>query len=142
MMNENKITSLQPEQGAYALVPLEWFGNPYGADVGVISYPFQRGPRLDRINQFKEYLLKQKERTGKFYQAGILHIAFYREDPNEGPYRRYILDGQHRLYAYRDLGTYKNIMIQCWIVNDMEEMRKCFIAINSNVPIEEYIDSQ
>lgn len=119
--------------GEYYKVGLEWLSLSYKNDKGVSRPDLQRLPDQNRINAIKESLIKQSELTHYkvIIQTGILSIGIL-----DGC--RYILDGQHRLQAYRELKSPLKVMIQVWKFNNAEDMRQKFIEINQNEQVESY----
>lgn len=118
--------------GQYRYFPIEWFGNKWNKDLGVERPTFQRVPALARINEIKEAMLKEKSINGEIIQTGILTLVIMNG-------KRYIIDGQHRLEAYRQLQEPYHIWAQFFLVTSEQQMLEKFKEINSHVPIEKYI---
>ena len=97
--------------------------------------PFQRMIDRGRVDIIKEALLREKNQsnTPEVQQTGAIQIGYYQENIF------YIIDGQHRFQAYRELNEPKNVVVQIWKCANEEDMRRKFIEINSNVPIESYV---
>lgn len=114
--------------GTYDYYPLSWFDEPFENDLGVQRPPFQRVPNKTRIDEIKNGLLENEVIT----QIGVLSIVVYKGI-------RYIIDGQHRLSAYKELQEPAIVMVQFWIVHSLPDMKKLFLDINNVVPIENYI---
>lgn len=96
--------------------------------------PIQRVPDPAKVKIIKDSLLAEMSRLklDEVIQTGIIQIGKL-----EG--KTYILDGQHRFQAYKELNSPNYIYIQSWSFLSIEEMRKKFIEINSNTPLESYI---
>jgi hypothetical protein len=99
-----------------------------------IENPFQRVPNPDKIKMIKDALIEEKRRLklDDIPQTGVIQIGKF-----DG--KTYILDGQHRFEAYKQLNSPTFIWIQRWSFLSLDEMRRKFIEINSNTPVESYI---
>ena len=97
--------------------------------------PFQRVIDNSRVDTIINGLLEERNRFGYSHviQTGVLQIA----QLSNGSY--YIIDGQHRLEAYKKLKEPKLILAQVWRYGNLDDMLKKFRDINSNLPIEEYV---
>lgn len=99
--------------------------------------PFQRPIDRGKVDLIKESLMREKKEKSlsEIIQTGIIHIGSHKNI-------HYIIDGQHRFQAYRELKEPRNILIQFWDYSTIEEMQRKFVEINSNTPIEEYVINQ
>jgi hypothetical protein len=99
--------------------------------------PFQRVIDNDKVQKIKESLVVEKEnvKTKEIIQTGIIHLAQYQGN-------LFILDGQHRFEAYKQLDEPTDIYIQKWQFKNEEEMKQKFTEINSNTTIEHYVISK
>jgi hypothetical protein len=123
-ITEEKIVS-----GSYDFYALDWFFSPYKNDLGVQKPSFQRVPNRKRVKEIIKGLQTDEE---EIKQIGIISLAICKGV-------RYIIDGQHRLEAYKKLGQPSIIMCQIWNVSNNQEMKDLFVKINNTVPIENYI---
>ena len=96
--------------------------------------PFQRVIDENRVQLIIDGLLKEKEilKVPSVIQTGAIQIAKITD-------KHYIIDGQHRFMAYKELNQPEDIYIQLWEYNDLEDALKKFKEINSNTPIEEHV---
>lgn len=117
------------QSGIYEFIPLEALVQRIAG-----HNTFQRVIDETRVNIIMNGLIEEKERCGfdSIIQTGIIHIGII----NNG---WYFIDGQHRFSAYKRLNQPKNILVQMWTFNQLNDMVKKFQEINSNTPIEEYV---
>lgn len=93
---------------------------------------FQRLPSESRVAEIKADLLEEKRRNGQIESIGVLIIGIFQG-------RKYIIDGQHRFEAYRQLREPSHIAVQTWEFETVQEMEDHFLRINRYVPVESYV---
>lgn len=100
----------------------------------------QRSYIEERINHFYNYIIT-KQNDGKLPYIGLLHCARYSNNIND--YTFYILDGQHRYYAYKKYyETFnKDFYIQyvVKICYKKEDIVQFFKSLNDNYNLHEII---
>lgn len=99
-----------------------------------LENPWQRVINRDKVKVIVAALLEEKIRckSENIIQTGVIHVGRF-----EG--KTYILDGQHRFEAYRELSEPHLVNVQLWTFITFEEMRKKFVEINSNTPVEGFL---
>ena len=102
---------------------------------------FQRQQNLDKIQTIVEYQREYYHKYGRFEFLGIITIAYMNDSSSMN--KIYILDGQHRLCAMKQLldENYPDfsIYIQIVPVTTLDEMREKFRILNSHVEVPEYV---
>jgi len=93
---------------------------------------FQREPNSSRIQEIKEDLLAEKKKYGSIEPLGVIILGIYNNVT-------YIIDGQHRFEAYKQLDEPRYIIVQEWKCSSMQEMEDHFRRINRYVPVESYV---
>lgn len=95
--------------------------------------PFQRVLNRERVKIIITGLLEEKARFNypTCVQTGIIQIAHLNNN-------YHIIDGQHRLEAYKAVKEPQKIQIQIWQYNNLDDMLKKFRDINSNTQIQEH----
>lgn len=93
---------------------------------------FQRTLNPIKVQQIKDALIAERNRIGYIVQTGVIHVVKFNNE-------HLILDGQHRLSAYKEIGQPENLIVQLWYYNTHPEMLQKFIDINNNTPIEEFV---
>lgn len=98
----------------------------------LIRSEFQRLPNDARVAEIKTDLLEEKRRNGQIESIGVLIIGVHQG-------KKYIIDGQHRFQAYRELNEPYRIAVQTWECSSMSEMEEHFRRINRYIPVESYV---
>jgi len=99
----------------------------------------QRSYIEERIEQFYNQLTS-KSKDDELPYIGIIHCALYKQDNKN---KMFIVDGQHRFYAYKKLYEYtkKDFYIQFVVklCSVKEDVSKFFKALNDNYNLHEII---
>lgn len=100
----------------------------------------QRNYIEERIIQFYNQLISKKNNNNELPYIGIIHCALYKQDNIP---KIFIVDGQHRFYAYKKLyeecGIDFNIQYIVKICLMKEDVSKFFKALNDNYNLHEII---
>lgn len=104
---------------------------------------FQRQQNLEKIQTIVEYQREYFHKHQHVEFLGIISLAILMENGGNEHEKIYILDGQHRLCAMKQLirEGYNSfsIYVQLVPVRTMDEMREKFRILNSHVEVPEYV---
>jgi hypothetical protein len=102
-------------------------------DIDPIS--FQRDIDSNRVEDIKNYLIKQKSKNGSYTYEGLITFGILNN-------KKYCIDGQHRLSAYHSLidkNSDIDILVDLRTVQSYEELRDLFKSINKSVSVPDYL---
>lgn len=108
------------------------FTNSFNLDVNIPN--FQRLINYNKVKNIIEYQLDHYKKYGFLNFVGMLHINIIK-----GNNKSYLIDGQHRYLALKELYIQHKIdgfiMIETIYLNHIDEMFETYKLINKNTPL-------
>ena len=96
---------------------------------------YQRNLDIYRLNDIKEYIIKQKEIYETYPFLGLITIVKFNK-------KLYCIDGQHRLGAYQELlekDSNLEICIDFRVLDNYQKIRDLYCSINKSVIVPDYL---